>query len=204
MNLGGLGKEPQIASLNLNKGMSLDLSKYSHLKNVRFGLGWKAGNGQVFDLDASAFMLDDRRMIVGDPHKYVVYYNQLDTGIGVKSLGDNRVGSTGNDKEDDDEVIIVNLDKVPNEVKSILFVVTIDKSRERRQNFGMVKNAYIRCVDDDTDEELGKYNLAEQFSLQTSVEIGILNRTSHGWEFIAVGEGYTEDLNAVLLRHGCQ
>lgn len=204
MNLGEIGKESQRTSLNLDKGMSLDLSKFSKLTNVKFGLGWKAGSGQVFDLDASALMLDDRGVIAGDPYKYVIFYNNLDSGIGVKSLGDDRVGSTGDEEDDDDEAITVDLKKVPNEVKSILFVVTIDKCKERKQNFGMVKNAYIRCVDNDTDEEIGKYNLAEQFSLQTSVEIGKLSRTSHGWEFTTIGEGYMEDLNSMLLRHGCR
>lgn len=202
MNLGEVGKEQRKSSLNLSKGMSLDLSKYSNLKNVRFGLGWKAGNGQLFDLDASAFMLNDRGVIVGDPHKYVVYYNQQDTGIGVRSLGDNRAGTTG-EEGNDDEVIIVNLDKVPSEVASILFVVTIDSAKSRKQNFGMVKNAYIRCIDDDTSEELGKYNLSEQFSLNTAVEIGKLSRTSHGWKFEPLEDGYVEDLNQILLRHGC-
>lgn len=205
LNLDGLNKGTQtngatLTSLNLSKGMSLDLTKRSNLKKVRLGLGWKAGNGVNFDLDASALLLN-RRGLVNNAQD-VIFYNQPDTGRGVWSLGDNRVGSNQNVGEEDDETILVELDKVPANVDTILFIVTIHEAVARRQNFGMVKDAYIRIIDEDTGNEEGRYRLAENFSMQTACEIAKLQRTPNGWEFIAVGEGTVEELMQVLVRYG--
>lgn len=207
LNLGGLmgansNQQPTagISSLNLSKGMSLDLSKKSNLKRVRLGLGWEAGDGQNFDLDASALLLNTRGL-VNDPQD-VIFYNQPDTSRGVMSMGDNRVGSNQNVGDEDDETIMVELDRVPANVDSILFIVTIHEAQARRQNFGMVKNAYIRVIDEDTQNEECRYKLAENFSMQTACEIAKLQRTANGWEFIALGKGTTEDLTQVLIRHG--
>lgn len=203
LNLGELNNhqaksEVKLTSLNLDKGMSLDLTK--KLKNVRVGLGWSAGNGKGFDLDASALLLNSRGL-VNDPQD-VIYYNQQDTGRGVCSLGDNRVGSNQNVGDEDDETIMVDLAKVPSNVDTILFIVTIHQAREKGQNFGMVKNAYIRIVDEDTDFEECRYKLSDAFSLQISCEIAKLERTATGWQFTAVGEGKNEDLTQILIRHG--
>jgi tellurium resistance protein TerD len=209
LDLGGLGRPQQststlggggITSLNLQKGMSLDLSKHSNLKHVRLGLGWQAGNGVNFDLDASALLLNSRGRV--NDSQDVIFYNQLDTNRGVKSLGDNRTGSYQNVGEDDDETILVDLNAVPQTTDSILFIVTIDQARMRNQNFGMVKNAYIRVVDDDTNQELARYKLNEDFSLQISCEIAKLKRSSFGWEFVAIGNGRTDDLGGVLISYG--
>lgn len=203
LNLGNMNygnSSSGITSLNLSKGMSLDLAKHSNLKHIRFGLGWQAGNGENFDLDASALILNSRG-IVTDPQD-VIFYNQTDTNRGVRSEGDNKVGSYTNVGESDDETIIVDLNKVPSYAESILFIVTIHEALQRHQNFGMVKNAYIRIVDDDTNEELGRYNLNEKFSLQISCEIAKLNKTSSGWEFTAIGNGRNDDLAGVLTSYG--
>lgn len=206
LNLGNYGNNntaPQsvgITSLNLSKGMSLDLTKHSNIKHVRFGLGWQAGNGENFDLDASALILNSRG-IVNDPQD-VIFYNQPDTNRGVHSEGDNKVGSYTNVGQSDDETIIVDLDKVPDYAQSILFIVTIHDAFIRHQNFGQVQKAYIRVVDDDTNEELARYNLNEKFSLQVSCEIARLNRTPSGWEFTAVGNGRNDELAGVLISYG--
>ena len=189
-----------ITSLNLSKGMPLDLSKHSNLKHVRFGLGWQAGDGENWDLDASAILRNARGVV--DDAQDVIFYNQPDTNRGVKSLGDDRVGSYQNIGQQDNETILVDLDKIPREKQSILFVVTIDKALEKQQNFGGVKNAYIRVVDDDTNEELGRYNLAEKFSLQISCEIAELTRTNTGWEFTPIGNGRNDTLEGILLSYG--
>lgn len=189
-----------ITSLNLTKGMSLDLSKHSNLKHIRFGLGWQAGDNENWDLDASAILRNARGVV--DDAQDVIFYNQPDTNRGVKSLGDDRVGSYSNVGQQDNETILVDLDKIPREKQSILFVVTIDKAIEKQQNFGGVKNAYIRVVDDDTNEELGRYNLVEKFSLQISCEIAELTRTNTGWEFTPIGNGRNDTLEDVLISYG--
>lgn len=205
MSLSGFGSEIKTTSLNLSKTTSLNLTKYSNLKTAKFGLGWKVGVNKNFDLDASALLLDEHDLIAenGDGSKYVVFYNQLDTHMGVRSLGDNLVGGTDDD-DGDDETILVDLKKVPAVVKSILLIITIHEAEERQENFGMVRDAYIRIVDNDTDEELAKYNLTEEFALNTAVEVGKLERTDAGWVFKGIAKGYDEDLNKMLLRHGCR
>lgn len=204
LNLGNSFNAPsnsgKLTSLNLNKGMSLDLTKHANLKHIRFGLGWQAGNGENFDLDASALILNSRG-IVTDAQD-VIFYNQPDTNRGVYSEGDNKVGSYTNVGEQDDETIHVDIDKVPSYAESILFIVTIHEANARQQNFGMVKNAYIRVVDDDTQQELARYKLNENFSLQISCEIAKLQRTPHGWEFTAIGNGRNDDLEGVLISYG--
>lgn len=190
----------EITSLNLSKGMSLDLTKCSNLKKVRFGLGWKAGNAINFDLDASAVLLNSKGIV--NDYQDVVFYNQPNTNRGVWSLGDNRVGSNGSIQDDDDETIMVELDSVPSNIDTILFLVTIHEANKRKQNFGMVKDAYIRVVDEDTQVEQCRYNITESFSMQTSCEIAKLKRTNKGWEFIAVGEGKYEELGQILYRYG--
>ncbi len=190
----------QLTSLNLSKGMSLDLTKHANLKHIRFGLGWQAGNGENFDLDASAIILNSRG-IVNDAQD-VIFYNQPDTNRGVHSEGDNKVGSYTNVGEKDDETIIVDIDRIPSYAESILFIVTIHEAKLKQQNFGMVKNAYIRVVDDDTQEELAHYKLNENFSLQISCEIAKLQRTPHGWDFTALGNGRNDDLAGVLISYG--
>src|SRR5699024_401883 len=132
----------------------------------------------------------------------VIFYNQLNTNRGVMSLGDNRVGS--NQGEEDDETIIVNLDKVPSNVDTILFIVTIHEAVKRKQNFGMVKNAYIRVINDDNGVEECRYNITEEFSMQTACEVAKLKRNDTGWDFVTIGEGKNEELLQILQRYGVQ
>lgn len=189
-----------VTSLNLNKGMSLDLTKHANLKHIRFGLGWQAGNGENFDLDASALILNSRGLV--NDAQDVIFYNQPDTNRGVHSEGDNKVGSYRNVGEQDDETIIVDIEKIPSYAESILFIVTIHEANLRHQNFGMVKGAYIRVVDDDTQQELARYKLNENFSLQVSCEIAKLQKTPHGWDFTAIGNGRNDELAGVLISYG--
>lgn len=190
----------RLTSLNLKKGMSLDLTKHANLKHIRVGLGWQAGNGEIFDLDASALLLNSRGLV--NDAQDVIFYNQTDTNRGVESMGDDKVGSYSNVGEEDNETILVDLNKVPSNVQSILFVVTIHNAIERAQNFGMVKNAYIRIINDDTNEELARYNLNEKFSLQISCEIARLNKINNSWEFTAIGNGRKDDLEGILVSYG--
>lgn len=207
LNLGNLNNHNnngQSVSLNLNKGMSLDLSKTAkNLKRVRIGLGWSANanrGGMSYDLDASAILLNRGRV---NDNADVIFYNQTDTGRGVKSAGDNRIGSYNMGANNDDETIYVELDRVPMNTDEIRFIVTIHDAMARQQNFGQVRDAYIRVVDEDDGQELCRYNLNERFALQISCEIASLKRTmSGGWEFVAIGEGSSKDLEGMLISYG--
>lgn len=197
---GNTGGVSGVSSLNLQKNMTLDLTKHSNLKHIRVGMGWQANANGMFDLDASALLLNSRGLI--NDNGDVIFYNQLDTGRGVRSEGDNRSGSYDNVGATDDETILVDLDRIPSNVNSVKFIVTIDKAIERRQNFGQVRQAYIRVVNDDTGEELCIYRLNEEFDMQICVEIAELKRAGSGWEFTALGKGTNETLENILMRHG--
>ena len=141
------------------------------------------------------------RGVVNDAQD-VIFYNQLDTNRGVKSLGDNKVGSYNNVGATDDETIIVDTTKVPSSTQEILFVVTIHDAVRRNQNFGMVKEAYIKVYNDDSGEELARYSLDEKYSLQISCEVAKLVKTAYGWEFIPVDNRRNDNLEQILISYG--
>ena len=203
MNLSSIENKSSV-SLNLKKNTSLDLSKKSNLRRIRVGLGWEAtvGNGANYDLDAIALLLNSKRVL--NDNQDVIFYNQPNTNRGVWAEGDNRVGSYAPSDDEDEETIRVELNSVPPVTQEILFIVNIFECVERHQNFGQVKNAYIRVFDDETGEELCRYDITENFSLETTVEVAKLIRTRNGWEFKAIGEGTKETLEAILLRYGAK
>ena len=143
-------------TLNLDKGQVLDLAKAEKpLRNVIIGAGWDANiNGNVADLDLSAFLLDNNRKVT-DLSKQVVFYNQQQQQ-GIYSSGDNRTG----EGDGDDEQIVVDLDAISPNISELVFIMTIDKAAERRQTFGQIKNAYVLLLDaDDNDREVFNFNL---------------------------------------------
>jgi tellurium resistance protein TerD len=196
--------------INLQKGQKIDIG----LKKMTIGLGWdpNEGTGHDFDLDASAFMIDGNRKLVSENH-FIFYNNYCGNGHGrdnpCTNCGDGRFGliHTGDDPDgkssdgDDDESIKINLSKVGNEVEEILFVVTIDQYELRKQNFGQVRNSYIRIVDEISGQEIAKYELGEDFSIETGVEFGRLYKRSGQWKFEASGIGYKEDLAFFLSKY---
>lgn len=196
IDMGELNNNQNRQSLNLKKGMSLNLSK-NNLKKLRIGLGWKAGRGNEYDLDAVALILDDKGLV--RDNQDVIFYNQPNTNRGVRSLGDNRTGGTGNN---DDETILVDLDKIPSYAQKILFLVTIDGAREKRQFFGSVRQSYIRVLNDETKEQQCRYDVSEDFGLEIALEVGYLERSLSGWSFKALGQGLQEDLGEILVRYG--
>ena len=164
------------------------------------GLGWNPneGTGAAFDLDASAFMIDATRKIPGEP--YFVFYGNTDSpDAALHHTGDDPTG--GNSSTGDDETIMVDLSKVDPRVNEILFVVTIHDATNRKQNFGQVRNSYIRIVDDGNGQEVAKYELGEDFSIETAVEFGRLYRRDNKWKFEASGIGYKEDLAFFLAKY---
>ncbi len=182
-------------AINLVKGQKINLG----LSKITVGLGWdpNEGTGYDFDLDASAIMINTKRKLLSENH--FVFYNNLKSPDGaLEHTGDD---PTGGNSDGDDEAIKVDLNKVDKRVEEILFVVTIEDFEARKQNFGQVRNSYIRIVDDVKGEEIAKYELDEDFSIETGVEFGRLYRKNGQWKFEASGIGYQADLAFFLEKY---
>ncbi len=183
-------------AINLQKGQKIDIG----LSQLSVGLGWRPneGTGMAFDLDASAFMIDSGRVIPAE--QYFVFYGNTDSADGaLHHTGDDPTG--GNSEDGDDETIIVDLSKVDTRIQEILFVVTIHEAKSRKQNFGQVRDSYIRLVDHVSGKDVAKYELGEDFSVETAVEFGRLYRRDDKWRFEASGIGYREDLAFFLSKY---
>lgn len=187
-------------SMNIQKGERFNLSKEAPgLKRAAVGLAWDVNTtdtGTDFDLDASVFMIGNTGKIPAD--EYFIFYNNLQSLDGsVKHLGDSRTG----EGQGDDETILVDLTKVDPSIEEIIFVVTIHDAEKRRQNFGQVRNAFIRIYDHETKVEAAKYELDEDFSRETALEFGRLYRKSGEWRFQAVGQGYNSGLQGFVDKY---
>ncbi|KHO14332.1 chemical-damaging agent resistance protein C [Acinetobacter baumannii] len=189
-------------AISLNKGGNLSLSKTDpNLVRVLIGLGWdeRATDGAAFDLDASAFLLTAGGKVRGD-HDFI-FYNQLKSQDGaVEHTGDNRSGQG----DGDDETLLVNLSKVAPEVEKIAITVTIHDAKARGQNFGQIANAFIRVVNQDTNVEVVRFDLAEDYSTETAMVFGEVYRHNGEWKFKAVGQGYSGGLAAMCQQYGIQ
>ncbi|SFL63664.1 TerD family protein [Pelosinus propionicus] len=186
--------------INLSKGERINLSKEApSLKKVGVGLGWDTNStdtGVDFDLDASVFMLGANGKIPSE--KSFIFYNNLTSPDGaVKHTGDNLTG----EGDGDDETILVELAKVDSGINELVFVVTIHEAEKRRQNFGQVRNAFIRLYDQDTNKEVAKYELDEDFSKETAIEFGKLYKKDGQWRFQAVGQGYNSGLQGFVDKY---
>lgn len=184
--------------INLEKGQRISMDKGLTLVGV--GLGWdpNEGTGYDFDLDASAFMLGESGRIPTD--EYFVFYNNPKSPDGsVESTGDDLTG--GNSDGGDDETINVDLSKVDPKIQEIVFTATIYKAEERRQNFGQVRNSYIRIYDAKTNAEIARYDLDEDFSIETAVEFGRLYRRGDEWKFEAMGIGNKGGLQSLANKY---
>ena len=188
-------------AVSLKKGQKVDLTKTNPgLKEVLVGLGWdinRYDGGKDFDLDASAFLLGANGKVASDDD-FVFYGNLKHKSGGVEHLGDNLTGAG----EGDDEQIKIFLDKVPADVQKIDFTVTIYEADERKQSFGQVENAFIRVVNAATNEELIRYDLGEDFSIETAVVVGELYRHGGEWKFNAIGSGFEGGLKALGQNFG--
>lgn len=187
-------------AISLQKGQNVSLSKQAPgLKKVRFGLGWdaRATDGAAFDLDTSAFVLDASGKVLSDQH-FVFYNNPTDPSGAVTHQGDNRTGAGSGD----DESVVIDLGlMVPNAAK-VTFVVTIHDAEARKQTFGQVSNAYIRALNADGDQEIARYDLSEDASIETAMIFGELYRNNDEWKFKAIGQGYAGGLAAVARDYG--
>ena len=188
-------------AVSLSKGQKVDLTKGNPgLSKIIVGLGWdtnKYDGGADFDLDAAAFLLAANGKVASDSD-FVFYGNLKHSSGGVEHMGDNLTG----EGDGDDEQIKVNLAAVPASVDKIGFTVTIYEAESRKQNFGQVSNAYIRIVDETSNAELIRYDLGEDFSVETAVVVGELYRNNGEWKFNAIGSGFQGGLKALYQNYG--
>ena len=187
-------------AISLNKGGNLSLSKTDpSLNQVLIGLGWdaRATDGVDFDLVASAFLLAANDKVRAETD--FIFYNQTRSPEGsVEHTGDNRTGAG----DGDDEPVKIDLAKVPAEVQKIAITVTIHDAESRGQNFGQVQNAFIRVVNDQTNVEIVRFDLNEDYSTETAMIFGELYRHNGEWKFRAVGQGYNGGLSAMCRQYG--
>ncbi|MDE6708542.1 MAG: TerD family protein [Oscillospiraceae bacterium] len=188
-------------AVNLSKGQKVDLTKGNPgLTQIMIGLGWDVNRydgGYDFDLDAAAFLLSDNGKVICDAD-FIFYGNKEHNSGAVVHCGDNLTG----EGDGDDEVILVDLSKVPANITKIAFTVTIYDADVRNQNFGQVDNSYIRVVNQANGTELIHFDLGEDFSIETAVVVAELYRHNGEWKFNAVGSGYSGGLAALCRSYG--
>jgi stress protein len=189
--------------VNLQKGQKVSLTKDNPgLNNVIVGIGWDINNfdtGGDFDLDSAAFMLTDAGR-VSNQDDFIFFGNLTHPSGSVRHMGDNLTGAG----DGDDEQIRIELSKVPANISRIAFTVTIYDAEQRRQNFGQVSNAYVRIFDESNGAELLRYDLGEDFSIETAAVFGELYKNGAEWKFNAIGSGYQGGLAALCNNYGVE
>ncbi|QGZ41258.1 tellurium resistance protein TerD [Pseudoduganella flava] len=187
-------------AISLQKGGNVNLSKEAPgLTQLTVGLGWDVRNtdGAAFDIDSSAFLLKADGKVRQD-QDFIFYNNLKSTDGSVQHSGDNRTGAG----DGDDETVRIDLSKVPAEVDRIAVCVTIHDADNRRQNFGQVQKAFVRCVNSATNQEIARYDLSEDGSTETAMVFGEVYRNGADWKFRAVGQGYKGGLHALATNYG--
>ena len=187
-------------TINLKKGEKADLTKGTDIKEIKVALGWKSkkfDTDQDFDLDASCLCLNKDGK--ANDSKDLVYYNNLKHPSGaITHTGDDRVGGG----EGDNEIIDVNLPKIPANIERMAFVITVYEAETRKQNFGMVESARARVINATTNQEILKYDLSESYSLETAMIVGEVYRHDGEWKFAAIGAGFAGGLDALTSKYG--
>ena len=186
--------------VSLKKGGNVSLTKEAPtMKTAIAGLGWdmRVTDGSAFDLDASVFMVGADEKVISDA-SFIFFNNKTSPCGSVVHQGDNRTGEGAGD----DETVALHFDKIPAEVQKLVFAVTIHEAEERKQNFGMVSNAYIRIVNADNNTEIARFDLSENASTETAMNFGELYRHNAEWKFKAVGQGFAGGLSALAKQYG--
>ncbi len=187
--------------ISLQKGQKVSITKGNPgLSKVIVGLGWDVNQfdtGGDFDLDTAAFLLSDSGR-VSNQQDFVFFGNLKHPSGCAEHLGDNLTGAG----DGDDEQIKIDLSKVPENITKIAFTVTIYDSETRRQNFGQVSCAFIRICNEASGEELLRYDLGEDFSIETAIVFGELYKNNNEWKFNAIGSGYQGGLAALCANFG--
>ena len=186
--------------ISLQKGGNISLTKAEPgLEKIIVGLGWDARStdGAAFDLDASVFMVTAAGKVRSD-YDFIFYNNRVSQDGSVEHLGDNLTGVG----EGDDEVVRIDLTKIPAEITRLVFAVSIYEAEARRQNFGMVASAFIRILNNATRGEISRYDLSEDASLETSMIFGEVYRHNTEWKFKAVGQGFKGGFAELIRTFG--
>lgn len=187
-------------AISLQKGGNVNLSKEAPgLTQLKVGLGWdiRATDGAAFDLDGAVFLLNSSGKVRSDSD--FIFYNNLKSADGsVVHSGDNRTGEGAGD----DEVVSIDLSKVPADVDKVVLGVTIHDAEARRQNFGMVGKAFIRCVNGATNQEVARYDLSEDGSTEAAMIFGEVYRNGADWKFRAIGQGFAGGLGPLARNYG--
>lgn len=190
-------------AINLSKGQKIDLTKTNPgLSKITVGLGWdtnKYDGGKDFDLDVSVFLANANGKVANEKN-FIFFNNRQNENGSVVHTGDNRTG----EGEGDDEQIQVDLQNVPGDVDKIAFTITIYDAASRNQNFGQVSRSYVRIINDANQEELIRFDLGEDFSIETGVVVGELYRHGSEWKFNAIGSGYRDGLEGLTRDYGLQ
>jgi tellurium resistance protein TerD len=187
-------------AISLQKGGNVNLSKEApSLQKLVLGLGWdpRVTDGSAFDLDGSAFMLKADGKVRADSD-FIFYNNLKSTDGSVTHAGDNTSGQG----DGDDEKVVIDLALVPADIEKITIGVTIHDAEARKQNFGMVAKAYIRCLDANGDKEIARYDLSEDSSTETAMIFGEIYRAGSEWKFKAVGQGFAGGLGPLARSFG--
>lgn len=189
-----------MASLTLSKGSNLSLTKADPgLQMAMVGLGWdpRTTSGDQFDLDASAILVTSSGKVRNNDD--FIFYNQLESKDGsVVHQGDNRTG----EGDGDDEQVLINLATVSPDIERVVIVVSIDQAEARRQNFGQVRDAYCRVVNQQNDQEIVRYDLSEDAASETTMVFAEIYRNGSEWKFRAVGQGYASGLHGIATDYG--
>lgn len=187
-------------AVTLQKGGNVSLSKEAPgLTMITVGLGWdpRVTDGAEFDLDASVFVCGEDGKVLSDKH-FIFYNNAKSPDGSVEHTGDNKTG----EGEGDDEQVKINLKDVPADVKKLVFAVTIHEGGQRNQNFGQVANAFMRVINQDGEKELARYDLSEDYSVETAMIFGEVYRHNEDWKFKAIGAGFEGGLGPLASSHG--
>ncbi|WP_207343701.1 TerD family protein [Arthrobacter sp. E3] len=189
-----------MASLTLSKGSNLSLTKADPgLQMAMVGLGWdpRTTSGDQFDLDASAILVTSSGKVRNNDD--FIFYNQLESKDGsVVHQGDNRTG----EGDGDDEQVLINLATVSPDIERVVIVVSIDQAEARRQNFGQVRDAYCRVVNQQNEQEIVRYDLSEDAASETTMVFAEIYRNGAEWKFRAVGQGYASGLHGIATDYG--
>lgn len=187
-------------AISLQKGGNISLSKEApNMKKLIIGLGWdvRSTDGAPFDLDGSAYLLNASGKVRSDAD--FIFYNQNRSADGsVEHKGDNRTGEGAGD----DEIIIIDLERLPADIEKIAVAVTIHEGEARKQNFGQVNKAFIRCMNADGGSEIARFDLSEDASVETAMIFGEVYRHNGEWKFKAIGQGFAGGLLPLAKNFG--
>jgi tellurium resistance protein TerD len=195
-----MNKDGISMSVSLEKGGNISLDKEAPgLSSIDIGLGWneRTTDGAEFDLDASAFLLNGDGRVRSDAD-FIFYNNLVSTDGSVVHQGDELTGSN----DGDGEVVSVDLSEIPNDVQRVAIGVTIHDSETNKQNFGQVSNAYIRILNRLDSKEIARYDLSEDYSIETAMIFGELYRHAGEWKFKAIGQGFAGGLGSLAKNYG--